>query len=501
MGLAGNHRTGSAARLKALSRVGSFALAAMVIVACVALATLTSVSRRNAERVSRQNDVLRVINAVRIDLSSYGRESSLAYLTGNPAYERARTDREADLWSRLAQARAVIREPPRLALLDRASARIRDYMALRQEVESRHASPREVMLTLSPAITTPLEMLRELSRQGFDDVTTTERVNARWELLENILGIAIAAGVLIGFFAVGAVLRRLVFRPLIGLSDGIDRFAAGDRAARVVPDGSEQLRHTADSFNDMATRLERQQQELLTFLAGVAHDLRNPLAAMRMGVQLLDPQRGPLSEDKAGKTLDLIARQVTRLERMVGDFLDAARIEGGHLELLLQRQDVGAVAREAVDLYASSSLAHRIRLSTPALPVEALCDGARIAQVMNNLVSNAIKYSPNGGDVLVSVGQQGGEAIICVTDSGIGIAPNDLQHIFEPFRRTGASRETAPGVGLGLSVARRIVEAHGGRIEVDSTLGVGTTFRLRLPLAGSATASEPAHASSLQATA
>ncbi|MDB4966283.1 MAG: Chemotaxis protein methyltransferase CheR [Myxococcales bacterium] len=497
MGLAGTRSAGGVVRLRKLARIGTLALTGMVIVACVALATLTSVSRRHAQRVSHLNDVLRAINAIRIDLTSYGRESGLAYVTGDPQYERSRAVRETDLWAHLADARAVIHQPAKRALLDRASRQMRDYVLLRKEIERRNESPRDVLLAVSPAIEAPLDTLHELSRQGFDDVSNSERRTRRWELLENILGITIAVLVMIGSFAVGMALRRWVFKPLLGLSDGIDRFAAGDRSARVVPDGSEQLRHTADSFNDMAASLERQHQELLTFLAGVAHDLRNPLAAMRMGVQFLEPGPRQVSEDKTRKTLDLIGRQVTRLERMVGDFLDATRIEGGYLQLQLQRRDVRPFVQEAVELYASSSMAHRLRLSEPEKPVEVRCDGARIAQVMNNLVSNAIKYSPGGGEVLLCVSQSGGEAILSVTDSGIGIAPTDLQHIFEPFRRTGASRETAPGVGLGLSVARRIVEAHGGRIEVESTLGAGSTFRVRLPLAGPADAFEPTAASPL----
>jgi two-component system, OmpR family, sensor histidine kinase MtrB len=497
VGLAGNRTAGGAARLKTLARIGTFALTGMVIVTCVALATLTTVSRRNAQRVTHQNDMLRAINAVRIDLTAYGRESGLAYLTGDPEYERVRTAREAQLLSHVAQARDLITGPAKRALLDRASTQIRDYVVLRREVERRNESPRDALLAVSPAIEAALGTLHGLSRQLYDDVSNTEHKTARWELLENILGIAIAVLVMIGFVIVSAALRRWVFRPLLGLSEGIDRFAAGDRAARVVPDGAEPLRHTADSFNDMAARLERQQQDLLTFLAGVSHDLRNPLAAMRMGVQFLGPGRRQASEEKTQKTLDLIGRQVTRLERMVGDFLDATRIEGGHLELQLQRRDVRAFVQEAVELYGSSSMAHRILFSAPERPVEVRCDGERIAQVMNNLVSNAIKYSPGGGDVPLSVSQSGGEAILSVTDSGIGISPADLQHIFEPFRRTGASRETAPGVGLGLSVARRIVEAHGGRIEVQSTIGVGSTFRVHLPLAGPAEAHERTVASPL----
>jgi signal transduction histidine kinase len=110
------------------------------------------------------------------------------------------------------------------------------------------------------------------------------------------------------------------------------------------------------------------------------------------------------------------------------------------------------------------------------------CDALRIEQVLTNLVSNAIKYSPRGGRVEVTLEQPGTEAILNVVDQGVGIPSDDQAHIFEPFRRSGASRELVPGAGLGLFVARRIVEAHGGRIEVESRPGAGSTFRVHLPL-------------------
>jgi signal transduction histidine kinase len=116
------------------------------------------------------------------------------------------------------------------------------------------------------------------------------------------------------------------------------------------------------------------------------------------------------------------------------------------------------------------------------------CDGTRLEQVLHNLVSNALKYSPTGSSVELRVAQEGEEAVLSVVDQGIGISSEELRHLFAPFRRTSRAREVAPGVGLGLSVARRIIEAHGGRIEVDSRPGAGSTFRVRLPLAAAPSA-------------
>jgi two-component system, OmpR family, sensor histidine kinase MtrB len=464
-------------------------LGALVLLACAALAVLTSLSRKNALNVVRLNEELRAVDGVRIALSKFGRDNVLAYATRDSGYELARIRDESDVFTRLAEARSVVREPSRRALLDKADTQIRDYVALRTLVESQHASEHDALLRAGPAIQAALDTLYEASHTGFDAVSVAERRLARAEVFENTLGIAIAALLLGGFVIVALTLRRFVVAPLIALGNGIDRFAAGDRAARVAPTGTAALQHTVDSFNEMAARLERQHEDLLTFLAGVAHDLRNPLAAMRMGLQLVGTS---VPDETKRKTIELLDRQVTRLERMVGDFLDATRIEAGHLELQARRQDLRELAQEAVELYRPSTREHRIVYSSPDASVEVRCDGERIAQVLNNLVSNAIKYSPGGGDVRVSVGVSDDEAVVTVEDSGIGIPPEDVNHIFAPFHRTGVSRETAPGVGLGLSVARQIVEAHGGRIEVESALGAGSTFRVRLPLVGPAPA--PAHA-------
>ncbi|WP_437589050.1 sensor histidine kinase [Sorangium sp. So ce1000] len=121
----------------------------------------------------------------------------------------------------------------------------------------------------------------------------------------------------------------------------------------------------------------------------------------------------------------------------------------------------------------------------------ARCDPARIAQVLNNLISNAIKYSPQRGEITVSVGEDRDRAFVTVADQGIGIEPEDVERIFEPFRRVGACRELVPGVGLGLWLARRIAEAHGGSLGMSSAPGQGSVFRIELPLAEGETGPQP----------
>ncbi|AKU92803.1 GAF sensor signal transduction histidine kinase [Vulgatibacter incomptus] len=172
---------------------------------------------------------------------------------------------------------------------------------------------------------------------------------------------------------------------------------------------------------------------------------------------------------------------MNRLNRMVSDLVDMTRIELGRVELDTQTNDLRDLVIEADELFEDASPIHQLVMDLPPEPLMVCCDATRIGQVLNNLISNAIKYSPQGGVVELRAGTEGRWAWVEVEDHGLGIAPKDHLRIFEPFQRVGR-KEEIPGVGLGLSAARRLMEAHEGRIEVESALGKGSTFKIRLPL-------------------
>jgi signal transduction histidine kinase len=225
-----------------------------------------------------------------------------------------------------------------------------------------------------------------------------------------------------------------------------------------------------------------QRKQQLDFLAAVAHDLRNPLGAIKLSVATLGG-RGALPGERTARTLALVDRQVDRLERMVGDLLDAARVEAGELTLHPSACDLREIARDAAELYAPTSTRHTLDVDIPDDPLTGLFDAARIHQVLDNLLSNAIKYSPVGGRVRLALRREGDDVMVSVRDEGVGISPEELARLFEPFQRAPSGRKVAHGLGLGLWVVRRIVEAHRGRISVESQPGEGSTFRIRLPLA------------------
>ncbi|HEY0838721.1 MAG TPA: HAMP domain-containing sensor histidine kinase, partial [Vulgatibacter sp.] len=303
-------------------------------------------------------------------------------------------------------------------------------------------------------------------------------------------------------FAVLWLLRAVrggVYLPFLGLHRALARYSAGETKARAVEGGPPEVADMARSFNRLADSLDQQRQTRFEFLMAVAHDLRNPLAALKATVALTDARmrKGELTMEQLEQQQKRMAGQVDRLNRMVGDLLDMTRVEAGRFDLTMATCDVRSFARDAQDLFEEASARHPIRLSLPEEPVPVACDRQRLGQVLDNLLSNAIKYSPDGGEIDVRVTCAAGEARIEVQDRGSGIAPENFSRIFEPFQRL--QRDRTPGVGLGLSVAKRLVEAQGGRIELESEVGVGSTFRVCLPLAAYSHAAACAEAPSDEA--
>lgn len=271
---------------------------------------------------------------------------------------------------------------------------------------------------------------------------------------------------------------RIVYRPLLRLTDAMAAFNKGRMESRAPAARATEIDTMGTTFNEMAATIERQKQTQVRSIAAIAHDLRNPLSAIMMSTEAL--RDGPTTGADP-LVLDIVARQVGHLDRLVGDLLDTMRAESGNLALDKQPVDVATILRDAVTLHERVSPQHDLLFDAEG-PLMASADPGRLSQVINNLISNAIKYSPEGGVVNVT-GRRSGDAVeIEVKDSGRGISPEELDRIFEPFRRGGAARQDIPGVGLGLSTSRKIVEAHGGRITVDSLPGLGSTFVVRLPV-------------------
>ncbi|NMO19816.1 HAMP domain-containing histidine kinase [Pyxidicoccus fallax] len=306
-----------------------------------------------------------------------------------------------------------------------------------------------------------------------------ERVSGATRLLAGLLTLSIVTGVALLL----AAIRTRLYLPLLSIRRALAAFKSGQRESRVAPVGAVELREVAAEFNDMADTLVSQDARQVQFLAGVAHDLRTPLNALKLATRVLLKSPEPPPPEKVRESLVRISTQLDRLDRMVGDLLEQTRIEAGNLELRPEDCDLRQLVTDVVELHRPLSQQHHLELTVPDQPVPVRGDPTRLTQVLTNLLSNAIKYSPRGGRVRVRLEGSPEEARVSVSDEGVGIPADEYERIFEPFRRSKHSRAEIPGVGLGLSVSRRIVRAHGGDIEVESRVGGGSTFRVRLPLA------------------
>jgi len=240
-----------------------------------------------------------------------------------------------------------------------------------------------------------------------------------------------------------------------------------------LPEGPVFLSAIRDTTQRM--HLERLQRD---FLAMVTHDLRSPLTAIKGWTQMLG--RRESLDDRAQHLVTRILAQTDQMERLISDLADLVRLEAGQLPLRHEPFDLVEIAHEQAHLVREQTEGHDIRVIASDGPVVGVWDGRRLGQVLQNLLANAVKYSPDGGDVLVCIRAVEGEARIEVADKGVGISPDHLSRLFERFYRADATG--AGGLGLGLHISQMLVRAHHGRIWVTSTPGQGSTFSVTLPM-------------------
>ena len=237
-------------------------------------------------------------------------------------------------------------------------------------------------------------------------------------------------------------------------------------------------------------RLYQQAQEAVLlrdqFVAIASHELRTPVTSIRGYAQLIERQlvKGILDATRITRQTAQIIAQASKLSALIGDLLDASRIQQGRLDLHLIRCDLAVLAREALSAFITAperTTNHTLVLEADE-SVVGHWDRGRLDQVLTNLLSNALKYSPAGGEIRLRIGTSDRRAIIAVSDQGLGIPPEEQKNLFQPFARGGAAHGRIGGTGLGLYIVRQIVEGHGGTIVVASTLGHGSTFTATLPL-------------------
>jgi len=341
----------------------------------------------------------------------------------------------------------------------------------------------EIKATLAEI--TSLENQRSASRNAHVHEVT------RGAFIVGAGALALSAALVLLF---GAWVARGVARPVRETTKAASQVAAGDFGVRLDEHAAGEVAALVSGFNSMARSLDSGRREVLAqnqqlreseqhkrdLISMVSHELRTPLASV-LGFTTLLLERD-FAPDEQRRYLEIVDTQARRLAALAGDFLDVQLLEGGAMRLDRAPVDLIELTNEQTRLFFSHLDTHQLVLELPDEAVVIDGDRDRLAQVIGNLLSNAIKYSPAGGVVRVHVELEGDRAVLMVNDQGMGIDEADRERVFEKFFRSSEASARIAGTGLGLAVAREIVETHGGEIRVQSEPGAGSTFWIELPL-------------------
>ncbi len=284
-------------------------------------------------------------------------------------------------------------------------------------------------------------------------------------------GVALVLGSIL-FFQITAPVRRL--------TQAAEAIAAGDMEQRVTVRTGDEIGRLAQAFNTMTDSLDRAETLRRQMVADIAHELRTPLSLVQGNLEAILDGLYELNLENVAS----VHEETLVLTRLVNDLRDLALAEAGQLRLQRETVDLSDLVERAVEGFRAQAVEQEVTLVTELSPDLPLISGdeQRLGQVLLNLLSNALRHTPPGGRIVISVRPEPAGLFVSVADTGRGIPPEDLPHVFERFYRADKSRaRNSGGSGLGLAIARQIVEAHGGRIWVESWVGVGSTFFVALP--------------------
>lgn len=335
-----------------------------------------------------------------------------------------------------------------------------------------------------------LDAVLDAERTRAAATAASAQAEARRAILLGVGGIAASVAMI---FVLGLYLTRSIARPVREVAGEANRIARGELTVQLDERGPGEVGTLKRAFRAMAADLAERQRALedqnerlreserlkSELISIVSHEIRTPLASI-LGFASVLQQKDVDDLDRA-RFLEIIGSESRRLATLLDDFLDVQLLEEGPLELSLGEVDVSALVRTQALLFSAESEKHQIDVRLPEEPLLVRGDVGRLAQVLANLISNAIKYSPQGGTVEVSAEEDDRIVRIRVRDEGFGIPPELGDRIFTKFFRGAAAARGIPGSGLGLALSRSVVEAHGGSIGFESTVGEGTTFAVEFP--------------------
>jgi len=360
-----------------------------------------------------------------------------------------------------------------LALRDEETYRVRlraDYMDVAVPIISNDGNARFVVYVI-------------------DNKQTVQSLNA--EIISLIL-----EAVIIGFIisiAISLIISKTLLSPIQGMTKAAEAMADGDFSRKISVESEDEIGILSLAFNDMAAQIETMLEELKNaeklrreFVANVSHELRTPLTNIRSYAETISDDPG-MPEETEAEFLQVIISESDRMTKIVQDLLELSRLDSGAIELAVEEFSIEKSLR---DVYSAIALDARKRDHVINLELEwklpnVKGDRARIEQVLMNIMSNALKYTPDGGTIGIFSGTSHGNVWVRIEDTGVGIPQDDLVRVFDRFYRVDKARSReSGGTGLGLAIAKDIVTKHGGDIKIKSVRGVGTSVTVTLPIGG-----------------
>ena len=487
------------ARIIAASAVLAVLVAGVFAVLIYAVVTLDNAREREAA----SKDVRTALVGLEKLVSDLETGFRGVVLTGDPRFMQPARVAGREVEGRASELQRLVGENPRQRQRVRElRVAINDYVGdyLEPIVTLAQENLGAVRQTLAAA---EAERRTDEIRASFNELQSTEDARAAASAASAttqsrraiVLGVAglVACALLIVLF--GLYLARSTAHPVREAATAATQLAEGDLSVRLSERGPGEVGELTAAFNHMAEELTRQRRELQDqneklreserrkseLVRIVSHELRTPLASI-LGFTSVLLNRDSEPEEQR-RYLEIIDREGRRLSNLLNDFLDAERLEEGHLLLEPELIDVSRVVAEQVRLFEGQSEKHTLDMVLPPTPLNVHGDPNRLAQVVGNLLSNAIKYSPEGGTVHIVAEQENGVVRVSVRDEGLGIPDDQQERVFVKFFRGDAPASGIPGTGLGLTIARSVVEAHGGSMNFESGSGEGSIFWLELPTA------------------
>ncbi|HIS95671.1 MAG TPA: HAMP domain-containing protein [Candidatus Ventricola gallistercoris] len=340
---------------------------------------------------------------------------------------------------------------------------------------------RDVSRVWVGCFTAPLEDGGEMQGVLIQLSSVQDTVDSLVSMRDRMIGVFLLALVVV--LAMASVISRVVTKPVKELSAGIERMSKGDYEHRVHVPGHSEMAQLAAAFNQMSEQVRNLDEARNQFVSNASHELKTPLATIKILVESMMYQED-MDPQLRNEFLGDIDKEIDRLSSVVGDLLTLVHIDSHKLKLRREMMVFADTVRESVARLKplAQTRDQEIKMQI-ADSCEMFADPGKLAQVCYNIIENAIKYTPNGGTVTVSLHKSGRDAVLDISDTGVGIPPEDLPHIFDRFYRVdkARSRDTG-GTGLGLSIVKQIVRLHAGSVNVQSEVGKGTTFTVQLPV-------------------